>query len=91
MVCYEPKTSELKTRHYAYDPNHSPQLVWVGKSAPEFRYRMRNVLKNWFGAKPTYSSEPPCAMQKIDNRAMNHRQKIGAWLCYSLWFLINKE
>ena len=31
MVSYEPKISEPKTRHYAYDPHLSPQLVWAGK------------------------------------------------------------
>jgi len=31
MVSYEPKIAEGKTRHYAYDPHLSPQLVWAGK------------------------------------------------------------
>ncbi|MBW1699937.1 MAG: site-specific DNA-methyltransferase [Deltaproteobacteria bacterium] len=31
MVSYEPKIAEPKTRHYAYDPHLSPQLVWAGK------------------------------------------------------------
>ena len=31
MVSYEPKIAEAKTRHYAYDPHLSPQLVWAGK------------------------------------------------------------
>lgn len=31
MVSYEPKVAEAKTRHYAYDPHLSPQLVWAGK------------------------------------------------------------
>jgi len=31
MVSYEPKIAEPKTRHYAYDPHLSPQLVWAAK------------------------------------------------------------
>ena len=31
MVSYEPKVAEGKTRHYAYDPHLSPQLVWAGR------------------------------------------------------------
>lgn len=31
MVSYEPKISEPKVKHYAYDPHLSPQLVWAGK------------------------------------------------------------
>ena len=31
MVSYEPKVDEPKTKHYAYDPHLSPQLVWAGK------------------------------------------------------------
>jgi len=32
MVSYEKKIKEPQVKHYAYDPHHSPQLVWAGKA-----------------------------------------------------------